>query len=825
MLQRVAFLNGAVGLRFELRQMRRGVLAVGCAALLAAGNIVVAAGTVFYVTTAGDDANPGTEEKPWKTVQKAADTMQPGDTVLIREGIYRENVQPSVGGSNEATRITYKAYPGEVPILSGSERISKWTAVEHDVWKAVVPDSIFGDYNPYTTRMDGEFLSFGQENHVGAVYLDGEVLTEAARYVDLPAEPKTWLAVHRGTNTTIYANFGGANPNERLAEILTRETVFFPKVDGLKYLTLDGITFKHAATGWVLYHGLQKAIVGTRAGYGWIIQNCHVSDGKTCGISSGQGSERRQGQAVGSHIFRNNVVERCGQAGFIGAGGYTASLIENNLIQDINYQRLIGGAESAGIKMHTSIDVTIRNNIIRRAYLGRAADSIKGIWLDWACQGFRISGNVIYDVEDDALNLEACHGPGLLDNNIVIGAPISSGCERLTVAHNLIVETIIGYHSHEKRSSQYFLPHTTQRAGSGVFKPTGDRYFNNLFIGQAPRKRFEAPVDPTDFKAGHNVYYLGAGKTPWDTNSLEELAYDPKFTRTDTPNGVSFSLKPSSAPIDVKCPLITRDFIGVYSEVNMGIEDHEGKPTAVDQDIQGSVRTGVNPAGPFGRLKPGIVNTFALTAGPAKMPLARPIPVASNREATRFGGHPLVTIARLAKFDSLDDAASVLMALPAREFRWKERAVGEARFALTADKLAILMQVRDSRMTPAATEWPETTVDVFGSALNSTVVRQVAFHLKGPDAKQGRLTLHQGGLELPAPQMPWRVRALPEGGYEVTSLIPLSLLQVPEQASAFLLECAVNALLEPQAAAQYLTLFHSVGAFRYNRHFALVIVE
>jgi hypothetical protein len=308
-------------------------------------------------------------------------------------------------------------------------------------------------------------------------------------------------------------------------------------------------------------------------------------------------------------------------------------------------------------------------------------------------------------------------------------------------------------------------------------------------------------------------------------NSIEELGYDPQFTRTDTSNGVRLSLKPTSAPLDAKCPLITRDFIGVFSVVNVGIEDHEGKPITLDKDIQGNARTSVNLAGPFAALTPGSVNTFTLTAGPAALSSARAAPVASNREATRFGGHPVVTIARLPTMESFDEAASTLAVLPAREFHWKGKAAGKAQLALAGDKLAVLIQARDSRITCATTEWPEVTVDIFSSALSSTTVRQVVFHAKGPKAEDGKLTLHQNGMVLPAPRLPWRARALPEGGYEVVGLIPLSLLQVPEQASAFLFECAVTVSPEPQAAVQYLTLFRSVGAFRYNRHFAILTSE
>ena len=43
----------------------------------------------FFVAPAGDDANPGTEAKPFATVQRAQQAAAPGDTVLLRGGIYR----------------------------------------------------------------------------------------------------------------------------------------------------------------------------------------------------------------------------------------------------------------------------------------------------------------------------------------------------------------------------------------------------------------------------------------------------------------------------------------------------------------------------------------------------------------------------------------------------------------------------------------------------------------------------------------------------------------------------------------------------------------
>ena len=46
----------------------------------------------LYVSAKGDDKNPGSNELPFRTIQKAADVAKPGDRILIKEGIYQEFV-------------------------------------------------------------------------------------------------------------------------------------------------------------------------------------------------------------------------------------------------------------------------------------------------------------------------------------------------------------------------------------------------------------------------------------------------------------------------------------------------------------------------------------------------------------------------------------------------------------------------------------------------------------------------------------------------------------------------------------------------------------
>lgn len=75
--------------------------------------------TVYYVAPIGDDSNPGTAAHPWRTIQKAANTLIAGNTVYIRAGTYHERVLPQNSGS-AGNYITYAAYPGETATIDGS---------------------------------------------------------------------------------------------------------------------------------------------------------------------------------------------------------------------------------------------------------------------------------------------------------------------------------------------------------------------------------------------------------------------------------------------------------------------------------------------------------------------------------------------------------------------------------------------------------------------------------------------------------------------------------------------------------------------------------
>jgi hypothetical protein len=88
--------------------------------LLSGTGIAANAHADLYVSTNGDDSNPGTIEKPLRTIQHAADLAKPGDTVYVRAGTYCQQLAVKVSGNAEQGFITFQSQPGEHAILDGT---------------------------------------------------------------------------------------------------------------------------------------------------------------------------------------------------------------------------------------------------------------------------------------------------------------------------------------------------------------------------------------------------------------------------------------------------------------------------------------------------------------------------------------------------------------------------------------------------------------------------------------------------------------------------------------------------------------------------------
>lgn len=586
----------------------------------------------YHVAKTGNDKNPGTKENPFLTIQSAAKLAQPGDIITVHEGIYRERINPPRGGESEQKRIIYQAATGEKVEIKGSEIIKNWEKITGTVWKVSIPNSFFGDYNPYKDKIHGDwFNDLGRIHHTGEVYLNGKSLWEMAdlEKVKKPVREEdnfdpegstyTWFCESDNENTIIYANFHEADPNKELVEINVRKTCFYPEKNNINYITIRGFRMSHAATQWAPPTAEQIGLIGTNWSKGWIIENNLISDSKCSGITLGKHGDEfdntsedsaegyvetihraeKRGwskENIGHHIIRNNTIFNCEQTGICGSLGAIFSTIENNNIYNIHIKRQFTGAEMAGIKIHAAIDMLIKNN--------RVANCNRGLWLDWMAQGTHVTGNLFNSNYSEDLFVEVNHGPFLIDNNLLFSKRSILDCsEGGAYIHNLIAGNI-ELHPQD-RLTPYHLPHSAELAGLKQTICGDNRFFNNIFVGgvkEGERNKsglgMYENVGLPMFVNG-NVYLNDARKYSKEQNQLE-IKTNPNIQIEEKADGIYLKMNLDEKIIAMKNQLVDTKLLGKALIPNAAYENPDGSPITIDTDFLGKKRNKQNPtAGPF----------------------------------------------------------------------------------------------------------------------------------------------------------------------------------------------------------------------------------
>ncbi|TWU31315.1 carbohydrate-binding protein [Novipirellula artificiosorum] len=193
--------------------------------------------TEYHVSPSGSDTNRGTEAAPLKTISAASLVAQPGDTITVHGGVYRERIDPPRGGTSDLQRIVYQAAEAEQVCIKGSEIVKGWERVQNSTWKVKVPNEDFGSFNPFSDVIKGDWFNpLGRVHHSGAVYLDGHWLTEAANETDVlkPIGEATSSYLRRSSGTLL--NVAWLEPGSG-----------------------DRATSHLDASGFTSQHGIQKA--------------------------------------------------------------------------------------------------------------------------------------------------------------------------------------------------------------------------------------------------------------------------------------------------------------------------------------------------------------------------------------------------------------------------------------------------------------------------------------------------------------------------------------------------------------------------------------
>ena len=118
--------------------------------------LAAAGAAELVVAPHGDDANPGTEQRPLATLDGARSAVRRllaagvGEDIAVRfHGGTYPVAAPVVFGPEDSARgrqvITYAASPGETPVFSGGRKIRGWQR-KGAVWTAELPEARDGKW-------------------------------------------------------------------------------------------------------------------------------------------------------------------------------------------------------------------------------------------------------------------------------------------------------------------------------------------------------------------------------------------------------------------------------------------------------------------------------------------------------------------------------------------------------------------------------------------------------------------------------------------------------------------------------------------------------
>lgn len=446
--------------------------------------------TLFYVyDSSGNDSNIGSKIQPFKTIQAAANIAQPGDTILVGPGIYRERISPPRGGTSITKQIIYKSIVPHKAIIRGSVQ---WTPqqVLKNIYSGVLDSTMFKDdsaidganpflvpctVTPYNREGRPEWIAGNKtadpnlSYSLGQVFVDGSEMFQRPYRCEMEAIPNSWwydisenqLYVH--TEVVSYPPFDAESDegtSVKIIEITNQRRLFAPHLRNLKYIVVDGFVMERCGNQypnkfWVQPENQQAGLIGTRSGKYWTIQNNIIRFAAGVGVDwgneggLGQDLEKIQdlekgvnGQASGSygHVIKNNYICDNGAAGTASYMGKNF-VFSDNIVERNNSWFYYGKQrwESAGLKVHCPSNSTISGNTIRNNYC-------HGIWSDQgAGQNSIFRNNLIMENQGNGLNFEIGVGTnGKVLNNIFdkneynIAFVTSGGC---LVAHNLFISS------------------------------------------------------------------------------------------------------------------------------------------------------------------------------------------------------------------------------------------------------------------------------------------------------------------------------------------------------------------------------------------------
>lgn len=354
---------------------------------------ILATNTPYYVSQSGNDTNPGTLAKPWKTLKKAVSMATPGDTIFILPGIYYEKLTPNSGSSGNY--ITYTATPGTV-ILDGTGsggsiiqivgknylKIQNLTVKNSPLNGVDIQPSSSGVKSSYIEILN---LNVQNSKEVGIRAVKSQnivIKNNTINYVKYSSGIGVWTSdqVLVDHNTIVNAHVEPESNGGHEESLTIASTTNFEvsnndiSMNGQKgYLGNEGIDIKEASQNGKVHHNYIHDYSGNGGGLyvdAWkavspSLKNIDIYANRLSNTANGIIIGSEQGGTAENINVYNNIVYNTGSVG-IGIPGRLGDGIRRNIniFNNTIYKAQYNGGAGIYITAFKISNIAIKNNIV-----------------------------------------------------------------------------------------------------------------------------------------------------------------------------------------------------------------------------------------------------------------------------------------------------------------------------------------------------------------------------------------------------------------------------------------------------------------------------
>ena len=426
---------------------------------------------------------PGSSAVPFKTLEYAASLLQPGDTLIIGPGVYRESLVFPVRNWASGGLTTVQGDPDGKTILKGSRVMASWSRVSADRFVRTV------DREPQQVHVNG----------VALIQAGGTV------FGGFPERAGHELAAVLSTNGGIWPGRSKTNRDSMPEGSFHYDGATKSVMIRLKAgQVFPGIAEVSTAARVVSGSGLNNVLIRNLN-----VEHSSTTTGGRGGAVHLEGSSIQIDQvkvrfadgacisAIGDNItISGGSFTDCGQLGLLGRGKnwlISDTIFSRNNTRGFNKWWEAGGAKFVG-------DGGLRDSLlIRVAAIENSGD---GIWFDWMNSGNRVSDSLAAFNSGTGIHTEVVEGT-VIENNVVVGN-LQRGIYHRQGSNNTIVFNFV---SHNAMDGIAVIDEGQRIPGSSFdFSVRNNWIVGNMIAWNNPGLSVPAPL--VDNLSNHN-YFIG----------------------------------------------------------------------------------------------------------------------------------------------------------------------------------------------------------------------------------------------------------------------------------------------------------------------------